>query len=210
MKMSEEDQKEMHIQFFNQTCAKSAEFSTFQELDEWIEKLEVIAAQAKASAQGALHGKRERVAKLSKEEREKLVSNPDLTGTDAFGAVKARATRMTQADKLVQTYRSLGMSEEEIKVLVGNIKTSEDKPRLEPLVDKQVRTEIEPEDKIVKTKKNIFPFVKQNDVVKEIVPVTESNPALESFDKSVKETVEETKESKPIEEPLSFMKGLFK
>lgn len=213
LRKTSEEIKELHMAFFNQTLAKSVEFNTIQELDVWIDELEEIALTAKAAVQGAHQGKRDRMAKLSKEDREKLVSNPDITGTDAFSAVKKRAERMSQADKLVKVYRELGFSEEQIQEQVNKFTVSSDKPRLETLGQKPVRTEEEEEPKLRQKKENVFQFNKKpeeqqaalNEAAKEII---ESRETTEAEVKPIEAKTAEIENPSEDETP-SFLKGLF-
>jgi hypothetical protein len=125
MSLSEKEQKELHTEFFNKGLSMAVSTATIEELDTKLDSLARIAYEAKCLVQGVAEGKRQRVAKLSKEERDKLITKPDLTTSDAFQSVKKRADRMSQADKLVQTYRNMGMDDETIQEMLGKIKIKE-------------------------------------------------------------------------------------
>lgn len=122
------EKEELFAQFFSQAYnkGKAIDDMTLTELDAWIRDLEKTTFEAKATLQGASQAKREREANLVSSERDKL-RNTDgsfVTG-DAINAVNKRKDRMTKKEKLEETYRNLGMSEDDIKSLLGQIKVDE-------------------------------------------------------------------------------------
>lgn len=122
------EKEELFAKFFSQAYnkGKAVDEMTFEDLDAWIRELENTTFEAKATLQGASQAKREREANLKSSEREKL-RNADgsYPTSDAINAVTKRKDRMTKRDKLEETYRSLGMSEDDIKSLLGQIKVDE-------------------------------------------------------------------------------------
>lgn len=122
------EKEELFAKFFSQAYNKGKDISQmdFPQLDTWIRELEEIVFEAKATLQGASQAKREREANLKSDERAK-VRNADGTysSTDAINVVNKRKDRMSKRDKLEDTYRALGIGEDEIKELLGKIKIEE-------------------------------------------------------------------------------------
>jgi hypothetical protein len=104
--------RELHFKkFFDASYAKAIDINkmSIDEITAWINELEVIAFEAKASIQGAGQAREERTSKLSKSERDKLVTNPDLGVSDAINSVKKRADRKSKADKVLDTLKAMGV-----------------------------------------------------------------------------------------------------
>jgi DNA repair exonuclease SbcCD ATPase subunit len=104
---------------------------TIQELEAWEVELVDIAFTAKTTLQGVSKAKGERVSKLSKSERDKLITSPELLVSDAVSTVKKRADRMSKIDKLILSMKAMNMSEEDIKSALANVKVDESKQTLE-------------------------------------------------------------------------------
>lgn len=145
MNFNEGQLKELHARFFNSETTEVVPDMDLETLSNHIQELEMIAFEAKSRLQAATQNKRERVAKLRLAEREKLISNPDISGSDALTAVSKRKERLSKADKLKQTLGSLGISTEDLKSIMGNIKIDETKiaPTIAPQLAKQTAEEIQ-------------------------------------------------------------------
>lgn len=104
---------------------------TIQQLETWEQELADIAFRAKAKLQGVTAAKKERVSKLHKDERDKLLTNPDLLVSDAISTVKKRKDRMSTIDKLVESMQKMNMSTEDIKAAIANVKVNESNQSLE-------------------------------------------------------------------------------
>lgn len=127
MNFNEDQLKELHARFFNNEATEIVPNMELEQLSAHIQELEMIAFEAKTRLQAATQNKRERVAKLRLAEREKLISNPDISGSDAITAVGKRKERLSKADKLKQTLGALGISTDDMKSIMGNIKIDESK-----------------------------------------------------------------------------------
>lgn len=126
--MTNEKRAELHSLFY--TNPEKVDFiqkSDYNALVEWEDTLEAIIIEAKAYTQRSQHERRERKAKMSEAERSKLISRPDMTVTEGLTGPRERKARMSNMEKLVETYKSLGMSEEEIKAAMSVIKVDPEK-----------------------------------------------------------------------------------
>lgn len=157
MRHTEKELEELHARFFNDETTNVVANMDLAQLEEHIHTLEMIAFEAKVRIQGATANKRERVAKLRQSERDRLVSNPGISGSDALAAIAARKEnlntadkkaklRQTKADKAVESLAALGMSSEEIAKILGKAKIAEPKVQkaIEPKpIEKPVQTTAE-------------------------------------------------------------------
>lgn len=126
MRMTEKE--ELFARFFSQAYNKGKDISQmdFTELDSWIRELENTVFEAKATLQGASQAKREREANLKTSEREKIrTADGQYVTSDAINSVNKRKERMSKTDKVIESYRALGMSEEDINGILKNIKPDE-------------------------------------------------------------------------------------
>lgn len=127
--------EEKFSKFFKDSYDKAQDVSqmSMEDLSSWIIELEDIILTAKASVQGATLGKRERVAKLSASEREKLCADGDSTQftSDAISSVTKRKDRMSKMDKLAALYDGMvkagTMSREDADSMLGLVKVDESK-----------------------------------------------------------------------------------
>lgn len=129
------EQEKLFASFFSQAYNKGVSIGemSFEELGEWIKELEKTIFEAKATLQGAAQAKRERIANLAASEREKLISpSNESNGSDALASIKKRKDRMSKLEKLEETYRGLGMSDEDIKTALALVKVSEELPISNP------------------------------------------------------------------------------
>lgn len=128
-KMTEKEQ--LFQKFFNGAGEKiDAVKMTLEQIMAWEQELELICLEAKATLQKVSQVKRERVEKLSQSERDKLITKPDILVSDALNGVKRRADKLSKADKLRESLRSLGLSEEEIIQQMSGIKIDETKKKV--------------------------------------------------------------------------------
>lgn len=109
----------------NQDVVSKCNTMSIEELLLWEEDLRKIVLEAKATQQRVTSTRKDRVAKLSKEERDKLITNPDGTVSEAINAVKVRKDRMTAADKLNKLLAGMGI--ENSADIMKNIKVDETK-----------------------------------------------------------------------------------
>jgi len=126
-RMSEQnmtEREQLFARFFTEEVKLVTEMS-IEEIGRRIEELEQIAFEARVKVQAADKVKKERVAKLSESEREKLISSPELTVSDAINAIDKRKKRLSAADKLLDNLLKLGLSREEALQQMGAIKVTE-------------------------------------------------------------------------------------
>jgi hypothetical protein len=126
------DRDELFKSLFQSAYEKGLDVSqmSIEQIEVWEMELADIAFRAKATLQGVSKAKKERVDKLSKSERDKLITNPDLLVSDSIKTVKKRADRMSAMDKVIASMRAMNMSEEDIKAAMGNVKIDENKQSL--------------------------------------------------------------------------------
>ena len=140
MRHTEKELEELHARFFNNESTVVVPNMDLAQLEEHIHELEMIAFEAKVRIQSATANKRERVAKLRQSERDRLISNPGISGSDALATIAARKEnlntadkkaklRQTKADKAVESLAALGMSSEEIAKILGKAKVAEPKEK---------------------------------------------------------------------------------
>ena len=111
---------ELHSQFYAQ-AGKLIESMTYDQLLAWEEELETIVIEAKASMQRSSAERREKQQRMSKEERDRLISNPELSVSDGLLAPKLRKDRMSKADKITADMAGMGIPLDMINQLMNNI-----------------------------------------------------------------------------------------
>lgn len=140
MRHTEKELEELHARFFNNESTQVVPDMDLAQLEEHIHELEMIAFEAKVRIQSATANKRERVAKLRQSERDRLISNPGISGSDALATIAARKEnlntadkkaklRQSKADKAFDSLAALGMSGEEIAKILGKAKLAEPKEK---------------------------------------------------------------------------------
>ena len=117
-RMDNEKRIELHSKFFAETDNVIKDMS-YDQLCKWEEELEVIVIQAKAQMQKSSMKRRDMQAKMTKEERDRLITNPEMSGTDGLLAPKIRKDRQSQADKLAADMAALGMTPDVINSLMA-------------------------------------------------------------------------------------------
>lgn len=123
------ESEEKFVTLFKEAYDKAADVSTmsYETLDNWITNLEDILLTAKAQVQGATLAKKERKAKLSKEERDKTPEGYVLSDvSDSIASVKKRADRISKRDKTEQSLKDLGLSDDDVKKMMSKISVNED------------------------------------------------------------------------------------
>lgn len=150
--MSDKDKSkaERHSEFFADEKSLIKDMS-IEECMIQLAKFEDIILEARARASANDDEIRQKRARLSKDERDKLISNPDYTGSDALATVNVRKERMTKADKMLEGFVGMGLDEATIKKLMENIKSSVDKP----IVNKDTMIEASNKDNNRKVKLNL-------------------------------------------------------
>jgi hypothetical protein len=141
-RMSEQnmtEREQLFARFFTEETKLVSEMS-IEEIGRRIEDLELIAFEARAKVQAADKIKKERVAKLSESEREKLISSPELAVSDAISAIDKRKKRLSAADKLLDNLLKLGLSREEALQQMGAIKVTEEAQVIANNTDKLIAT----------------------------------------------------------------------
>lgn len=120
--MNDEKRKELHAKFYNGTRVEVAVMNDL-ELAAFIEEMEEVCAKAKPTLRAAVDEQQERYAKLSKEERDNLLSQNArlISGSDTLNDVKIRKDKMSKADKTVQQFRDLGLDDATIEALSRNL-----------------------------------------------------------------------------------------
>lgn len=113
--MSGDETKDRFIEFYNASKIEAAA-QTDSELVERITKLEGLCLEAKANLRAYHEEYKERKAKLSHSRKEWIVSpGVDQTTNDAIVAVKERKSRMSKADKLLESLKAAGLDADFIK-----------------------------------------------------------------------------------------------
>jgi hypothetical protein len=129
-RMDNDKRVELHSKFYNNPTMQGMipgldiANEPYEKLVEWEDTLEEMVIEAKAKMQRSSSERRERQTKMSKEERDKLVSRPNITGSEAIIQPKVRKDRQTTADKTIAGLANLGISDEYIKQLMGAIPSS--------------------------------------------------------------------------------------
>lgn len=105
--MTNDDRVELHSKFYNPENWNPSErglieSGTYAQLVAWEEELESIVVEAKAKLQRSNAERRDRQQKMSKEDRDKLISRPDMTVSEGLIAPALRKDRMSKADKMRQ------------------------------------------------------------------------------------------------------------
>lgn len=123
-RISMNEREELHAQFFASEAVLVSSM-TFEQLDNHILELEKILLEGRARASAAVEEKKKRVRKMSDDEKDKLVTRPNLSGTEALNSVTKRKDRMTKMDKLQETLAALGLNVDEVKSITGTVKVNE-------------------------------------------------------------------------------------
>lgn len=135
--LTDSQRVDLFKKFFGESATKVASMS-LDALDSYIDELETVVIEAKASLQAATHNKRERVASLSQSERDKLITKPEITGSEALSVTKKRKEKLTKADRLIKDYMASGIPEAEAREMVSKIvKVDETKQQSTPTVRMQ-------------------------------------------------------------------------
>lgn len=100
---------------------------SLEALEEHIKELEDIAYESRVRLQAASNNKKNRVFKLSEEEREKLISQPDFDASERSKLELPKRERRTKADKLLENLAGLGLDDEAVKALMGKVKIDENR-----------------------------------------------------------------------------------
>lgn len=119
-----DDDIEKHSRFFNHELGVVAEM-TLEQIVTHIEELEAICFEAKARIGAAKQNQKERIAKLSKADRDKLVTNSGLDISESDSLIRKRVERQSRADKTIDSLAGLGLGADDIKDLMSNVKVKE-------------------------------------------------------------------------------------
>lgn len=119
-----DDDIEKHSRFFNHELGVVAEMS-LEAIVTHIEELEAICFEAKARIGAAKQNQKERIAKLSKADRDKLVTNSGLDISESDSLIRKRVERQSRADKTIDSLAGLGLGADDIKDLMSNVKVKE-------------------------------------------------------------------------------------
>lgn len=121
-KMTNDDRVELHAKFYAQAGEEiRINNMTYDQLVAWEEELEQLVIEAKAKMQRSSQERRERQQKMTKEERDRLISNPDMTVTEGLTAPKLRKDRQTKADKMAADFAAMNIPAEMINALMAGI-----------------------------------------------------------------------------------------
>lgn len=131
--MDNEKRVELHSKFYLQAENLIKDMSYEQQLA-WEEELEMIVIEAKAGIQRSSQKRREKQASMSKEERDRLITNPDMSVGEGLLAPKLRKDRQSKADKMSADFAAMNIPADMINQLMAGIqpgKTSvtENKPK---------------------------------------------------------------------------------
>jgi len=116
----DETRKADFEKFFNHEAIAIADMD-YATLVSHIQDLEKIAFEAKARL-SAGHGKKRKFEyDMSKDERDRLISQPSLSVSESLQTVAKRADRMTKADKFMESMKKLGLDEEALKAIADHV-----------------------------------------------------------------------------------------
>lgn len=118
--MGESDKIELHTRFFNEEKILYSSMDATQRI-EHRSTLAMLIFEARARMNAVDSIDREDRAKLSKDGKEWLVTNSDVTVSAAINEPKIRKERMSKADKLRESMASLGLNINEINGLMGQV-----------------------------------------------------------------------------------------
>lgn len=121
--MDNEKRVELFSKFYAQ-AEKLIKDMSYEQMIAWEEELECIVIEAKASMQRSSLARRERQQKMTKEERDRLISNPEMSVSDGLLAPKLRKDRQSKADKLVADMAGMNIPPEMINALMAGINTT--------------------------------------------------------------------------------------
>jgi hypothetical protein len=118
--MTDEERKALYMKFFGHE-ATAVDTMDYDTLIIRIAELESVAFEAKARLQAGHEKKRKFEYEMSKDERDRLISQPSLTVSEAIGVVSRRREdekkakdRMTKAEKFLEHMRKMGVSEKDL------------------------------------------------------------------------------------------------
>jgi len=94
---------------------------SIDDIVQWELRLEKKVIEAKAVHKKVADTRKERAHKLSKEQRDKLITVPETT--EAINAIKVRKDRMSRADKLAQLLKDTGAGGDFINQVMSGIKS---------------------------------------------------------------------------------------
>jgi len=118
--MDNEKRVELHSRFYSKANELICNMSYEQQLA-WEEELEMIVIEAKASIQASSQKRREKQASMSKEERDRLITNPDMSVSEGLLAPKIRKDRQSKADKMADDFAAMNIPPEMINALMAGI-----------------------------------------------------------------------------------------
>jgi hypothetical protein len=118
--MDNDKRVELHSKFYTKANELISNMSYEQQVA-WEEELEMIVIEAKASIQASSQKRREKQASMTKEERDRLITNPDMSVSEGLLAPKVRKDRQSKADQLVAGMAGMGISPEMINQLMSGI-----------------------------------------------------------------------------------------
>lgn len=122
------ERAELHAKFFNGHRLLIREMSD-EELNQQRNLLENICFEARAKLNATDQELRERKQKKNPSAREWMISpdGPDIAVSDAINAPKLRKARMTKADKLMESFKALGIDSKAAAALINQgMKTAPD------------------------------------------------------------------------------------
>lgn len=128
--MTTDERVELHSKFYKEAVTLIQDMSYEQQIA-WEEELEKIVVEAKAKLQASTTKRREKEAGMSKADRDKLISRPDMTVTEGLTVPKVRKDRMSKAEKLLETYKDMVaaglMTQADVDTMMGTIKVDDSK-----------------------------------------------------------------------------------
>ena len=120
--MTNDERIELHSKFYKEAGEQIAlKAMDYRQCVEWEEQLEHIIIEAKAKAQRSQQHRRELKDRMSKEERDRLITLPDLSIKEGILVPAQRKSRQSDADKMVAEMTRMGMSPDDINKLMVNI-----------------------------------------------------------------------------------------
>lgn len=118
--MDNDKRVELHSKFYTE-AGKIIEEMSYEQQIAWEEELEVIVIEAKAKMQRSSQERRTKQAKMTKEERDRLITNPDMSVAEGLIAPKLRKDRQSKADKMASDFAGMGIPADMINQLMNNI-----------------------------------------------------------------------------------------
>ena len=130
-KMPIDRDEALFMKFFNHEDVMVKDMS-IEQLSAHIDELENIIYEAKVRHQKSTGVRKNRVERLSQEERDKLITNPDFNSSERSKLEIPKRDKRSRADKLLDDLTKLGIDPLTRNALIGNVIVNEE-TKAEPI-----------------------------------------------------------------------------